>query len=221
MSVRPRPPRAAFSRFIAAAALSLILVEASWAAPSYKILHYFNGTDGEGPWGGVTLGQKGGLYGAGASGGTGGGCNGYGCGTVYELVPHANGSWSDSVLYNFGSGNDGAAPYGKVMLDGPGNVYGTTNRCGAHDDSGTVFALTNGTNGWTESVLYSFCAQPRCSDGAFPDAGVIMDKSGNLYGTAGVVFKLSPGSDGWEETVLYTFCTKSTKCTDGAAPSRA
>jgi uncharacterized repeat protein (TIGR03803 family) len=91
---------------------------------------------------------------------------------------------------------------------------------GAHDE-GTVFKLAPNADGsWRESVLHSFCSRTNCGDGAYPDAGLIFDQAGNLYGTTafggelscnsgsgcGVVFKLVPNSNGgWKETVLHTF----------------
>jgi hypothetical protein len=86
---------------------------------------------------------------------------------------------------------------------------------------------------WTETVLYSFCAQPHCADGTEPAAGVIMDAEGNLYGTtyeggarrfapSGVVFELTPpivAGGSWTETVLVGFCGNGTRCRDGFGPS--
>jgi uncharacterized repeat protein (TIGR03803 family) len=77
----------------------------------------------------------------------------------------------------------------------------------------------------TEQVLYKFCPQVGCTDGTNPAAGLIMDASGNLYGTTsnggshagGTVFKLAPSGTGWSETVLYNFCSQ-TNCPDGYAP---
>jgi uncharacterized repeat protein (TIGR03803 family) len=77
----------------------------------------------------------------------------------------------------------------------------------------------------TEQVLYKFCPQTPCVDGAHPYAGVIMDGAGNLYGTTitngapgqGVVFQLTKTSAGWSENVLYSFCSRS-NCTDGRSP---
>src|SRR5260370_16057255 len=80
--------------------------------------------------------------------------------------------------------------------------------------------------GWTETVLYSFCPQSGCADGADPAADVIMDAAGNLYGTtvgggslhnAGVVFQLTPSGSGWAQHVLYSFCAQS-GCADGSSP---
>ncbi len=132
------------------------------------------------------------------------------------------------VLYSFGSNsvNDGANPYGRLLRDGNGNVYGTTYGGGNLNPDlcpslgcGTLFELSPNSDGtWSEAVLYDFCSQAGCYDGSLPKAGLVADASGNLYGTAleggfsggGAVFELSPpsGSGGaWTETVLWSFNT--------------
>jgi uncharacterized repeat protein (TIGR03803 family) len=118
-----------------------------------------------------------------------------------------------------------------MMMDGAGNLYGTT-LYGGGSGSGVVFQLTPDQTGtaWTETVLYSFCSQSNCTDGGRPYAGLTMDATGNLYGTTenggnggragpGVVFQLTPDQTGaaWTETVLYSFCSQ-TGCADGATP---
>jgi uncharacterized repeat protein (TIGR03803 family) len=114
-------------------------------------------------------------------------------------------------------------PYGGLVLDKAGNLYGTT-EFGGDNNQGTVFKVTVDSNGnWTETVLYSFAG---AKDGGQPHAGLILDAAGNLYGTTalggggscsvgcGTVFELKPSSSGWTETVLYTFTGDS----DGRAP---
>jgi len=128
---------------------------------------------------------------------------------------------TESVLYNFTGGADGAGPQSKLTFNN-GNLYGTTNSGGS--GSGTVFELSpNGSGGWSETVLYNFCSVASCTDGANPTYSyVIFDASGNLYGTAyaggangyGVVFELSPNGSSWTETVLYSFANSP----DGANP---
>lgn len=125
------------------------------------------------------------------------------------------------MLYTFGANgpDDGGQPLGKLVSDGAGNLYGTTKGGGSNGD-GTVFELSPTLGGqWTESILYNFCSQPGCSDGASPAAGLILDQSGNLYGTTlqgglvqgccfGTVFELSPPAapgGTWTEGVLYAF----------------
>src|SRR6266851_1670139 len=143
-------------------------------------------------------------------------------------------SITEQVLYSFCSQSncaDGANPfaYGGLIMDTSGNLYGTTSVGGNATGGGTVFQLTPSDTGWSETVLYSFCSQTNCADGASPLAGLIMDAAGNLYGTTsaggtsapgtGVVFQLTPDptGTGWTETVLYSFCSQ-IYCADGYQP---
>src|ERR1700685_4041250 len=107
---------------------------------------------------------------------------------------------SESVLYNFCAQTscvDGYVPYGTLVADGSGNLYGTTYEGGAHS-FGEVFELVNSNGTWTENVIYSFLGSGS-NDGAYPFAGLVFDKAGNLYGTTyqggassqGTVFELS------------------------------
>jgi len=197
-----------FRRLLAVAILGVLWAQLAWAAPKYRVLHNFNGTDGEGPWGGVVVDHAGNVYGTGG-GGTGD-CRG-GCGVVFGLA-QTNGDWAYSVLYDFVSCDSGCAPYGRPLVLGSGSVYGTTTG-GPHYPGGAVFELTPGFSGWSETLLHAFCPTPECKDGGDPIAGVITDGSGNLYGTTpsggphggGVVFKLASGRNGWMETVIHAF----------------
>ena len=201
-------------------------------------------TDGNQPFAGLIADSSGNLYGTTKGGGStnGSDCNvGYcGYGTVFKLAPSGS-SYTKIVLYNFCSQSDctdGANPFAGLIVDAAGNLYGTTNHGGANG-GGTVFKLAPSGVGYTESVLYNFCSQSQggaaCTDGLGPQAGLIEDSSGNLYGTAssggtgpgmfngyggGTVFMLSPSGSGYNYTVLYNFCpTSSTAlCLDGAAP---
>jgi uncharacterized repeat protein (TIGR03803 family) len=162
------------------------------------------GSDGDGPYGDVIMDKAGNLYGTTLQGG-GTGCDGDGCGTVFKITPDG----TETVLYAFQGGSDGWSPQNGVVEDGAGNLYGTTWAGGTSDD-GTVFKVTPDGS---ESVLHSFQGG---TDGSFPQAGVILDKTGNLYGTTsnggcsgrcgggggGVVYELA--SDG-TEMVLYAF----------------
>ena len=128
--------------------------------------------------------------------------------------------WQEKVLHNFGSGTDGVYPQAGLIFDVSGNLYGTSSAGGTYG-SGTVFELSPiQAGGWAETVLYSFRYG---TDGAYPQAGLILDTSGNLYGTTpyggtsncGTVFELSPmGGGAWTETVLHNF-----NCTDGYFPT--
>ena len=157
---------------LALAAVALALCAPAYAAPKYQVLHSFNGTDGSGPYGGVTFGPQGDLYGTTAGGGP--------CGTVFGLSPQKSDQWEEIVLYQFGIDKDGCDPWSGVTFDPAGNLYGTTiGGGGGAYDSGTVFELSPGSTGWTEKVLFAF----DFNDGAKPVAGVALDDSGNLYGT--------------------------------------
>jgi len=121
----------------------------------------------------------------------------------------------ENLLHSFdNNGTDGYTPgNGALIMDGSGSLYGTT-EVGGSTRWGTVFRLTPGTDGhWKETILHGFKNGP---SGGYPSGGVVMDKAGNLYGTAsdggdptcgcGVIYKVSPGPTGkWKYTVLHTF----------------
>ncbi|HEX8799106.1 MAG TPA: choice-of-anchor tandem repeat GloVer-containing protein [Terriglobales bacterium] len=174
---------------------------------SETVLHSFQGTDGVNPNGDLVFDKAGNLYGTTNAGG------GHNLGLVFKLAPELDGKWSETVLHSF-QGTDGANPNGGLIFDRAGNLYGTTYSGGTHNN-GTVFKLSPDADGeWTETVLHSFQGSP---DGANPDAGLIFDRVGNLYGPTygggtpnfggyGTVFKLSPELNGeWTETVLHSF----------------
>jgi uncharacterized repeat protein (TIGR03803 family) len=141
-------------------------------------------------------------------------------------------SWTKTVLYQFQGGNDGVLPNGFLVFDEAGNIYGTTQYGGGcnSDGCGTVYKLTRSKAGWTESVLYRFTGE---SDGAYPRWGVILDKSGDLYGTTyeggdytgrdcttvgcGTLYQLTPSGSGWTLNILHTFLGGN----DGANPNTA
>ena len=195
--------------FIAAFALvftSLTLTAPLFAASKENVLHRFSsdGKDGVYSSAGLIFDAAGNLYGTTPHGGPSD------LGTVYQLSPGANGTWTETVLHSF-SGNDGLYPDASLIFDAAGNLYGTTYGGGAHN-AGAVFQLSPRANGtWTENVLYSFGT--KAGDGGGPMASLIFDAAGNLYGTSlggqygkGNVFELSPGAGGtWTETVLYSF----------------
>jgi len=187
---------------LAALALTATLVATAWAQPKFKILQTVPG----GLFGGLTFDAKGNLY-----GGTGGGGD-HNDGTIFELTPGAHG-WTLTTLHSF-DGYDGGSPNGGLIFDAAGNLYGTS-RSGGTYGGGNVFELTPGADSWTFNDLYDFCPQYHCPDGSAPSGGLIMDRTGNLYGLAagggiyseGIAFELVPGTgaDGWSERVLYAF----------------
>jgi len=209
------------------ATVALLLVPGAGAQNKFKTLYKFKqGADGELPWAGLIFDQSGDLFGTTAFGGANSCSPHAGCGTVFKLAPNGNGTWTESVLYSFAGGNDGVEPLAGLVFDSAGNLYGTT-LDGGPNGVGVVFRLTANTDGtWTESVLYSFCSLSNCGDGFTPIGGLILDQTGNLYGTtaqggtnnAGTVFKLTPHQGGsWTESVLYSFTGNS----NGADPQGA
>ena len=169
-----------------------------------NLVHAFNGgTDGDWPgYGNLTVDSAGNLWGTTAGGGVAVD------GQVYELI-RSGGQWTKSTVYSFtGPPNDGGAPYAGVTFDEAGNIYGTT-EAGGVNNVGTVYKLTPTGQDWSESVLYSFSS----ASGDYPSDTLVIDSSGNLYGTtllggvggAGTVFQLSPSGGAWTYSVLYSF----------------
>ena len=115
------------------------------------------------------------------------GCGGYGCGVAFKLTLEGR----EKVLYSFCAQSgcpDGTQPYAGVVFDWKGNLYGTAGGgahldCGGYPPAGCGVVLKINPEG-KETVLYSFCAQTNCTDGAGPYGGLIVDRLGNLYGTA-------------------------------------
>jgi uncharacterized repeat protein (TIGR03803 family) len=133
---------------------------------------------------------------------------------VFKLTPAASG-YTESIIYKFQGGNDGANPYAG-LISRNGALYGTTAGgggpvCASTGGCGTVFRLTPAGSGYAESTLYRFQGS---ADGANPVAGLVADNAGGLYDTTlsgpargghGTVFKLTPAGSGYAETVLHSF----------------
>jgi len=158
------------------------------------VLHSFNSqTDGASPTGNPVIDSSGNVYGTTESYGSNGG------GTVWQLSP-GNGGWTFSVLYSF-TGGSLSGPFGGLLLDNAGNLYGTTINDGAHE-YGSVFKLSPSNGGWNYTDLYDFTGG---SDGGLPYSSMSMDSAGNLFGVT-VIGGSSQncGSDGcgvvWEIT---------------------
>jgi uncharacterized repeat protein (TIGR03803 family) len=179
--------------------------QGSHGAPAFKVIHAFTGgADGATGSAGRMVIRDGHLYGAATAGGT------YGSGVVFELTPRGRGEWDFSTIYSFRGQPDGSFPYGALLFDALGNIYGTTYYGGANG-IGSVYQLSPQAMGeWKESVLYSF---QEGSDGNSPISNLVFDNAGNLYGTtsegglgSGTIFKLSPvGNGSWTETVVHAF----------------
>jgi uncharacterized repeat protein (TIGR03803 family) len=218
---------------LTAALMALGLFPHITAAATEITLYTFpeSGKAGYYPTGNLCRDKAGALYGTTFLGGA------YNQGTVFRLSPPGPGqrNWSFSVLYHFHGGNDGGAPFGGVVRDASGTLYGTA-FAGGVNSNGVVFKLTPpapGHSTWTETVLHDFSYDwvLKVHDGAGPCSGLIMDASGALYGTTigggatsqfgtgyGTVFKLmppGPGQTAWTETVLYYFAGGA----DGQSPS--
>jgi uncharacterized repeat protein (TIGR03803 family) len=172
------------------------------------VVYYFTGLNGATPLGGLVEDSRGNLYGTTNVGGE------YGYGLVFEV----NSSGSEKVLHAFTGGSDGRYPDAGLLRNSDGNLYGTTQDGGAFG-AGTVFELDRAGN---ETILYSFTGG---SDGAAPEAALVQDAAGNLYGTTqgggdtscdgpygcGTVFKIDAIGN---ETVLHAF----SGVPDGAFP---
>ncbi len=215
------------------------LAPSAFAQWKENVIYSFQGgTDGAVPAGGVVFDKSGNLYGATEDGGANG-CNSPGpCGTVFKLSPPAEpgGAWTETVLYVFKGQayRDGATPEGSVIIDGAGNLYGTTGYGGTGPCTllggpvgcGTVYEVSPPARSgdlWTEKVLYSFQGG---NDGYVATGNLVFDEAGNLFGATlfgggqgttcdslyggncGTVFELSPprtkGSP-WTEKVLHSF----------------
>ncbi len=213
-------PRKLVLRSAVAGVIAILAFAISAGAATEKILHTFTGgNDGDEPVSTLIFDLKGNLYGTTPAGGA------YGYGTVFELSPNSDGSWTESVLYSFGAyAGDGTGPldYSGLIFDSTGSLYGTTREGGnptcsfSNQGCGTVFKLTPNAGDWKETILYIFMGT---TDGIGPGGGLIFDQKGNLYGMAeeggtpncggygcGTIFKLSPGHEGtWNFRVLHAF----------------
>lgn len=214
-------------RRIHVALATVVLCAAAYAAGSaFETIHVFSSAaDGNSPRAALVLAATGVAYGTTLYGGTGNN------GTVYQLTPvSGTEKWTESVIYSFGAAPDGANPAGALIPGTGGILYGTT-AAGGVSGEGTVFQLTPPSipgAAWTETVLYSFAGAP---DGAGPQAGLVIDASGILYGTTanggntagscgaagcGTIFSLTPPAipgAAWTETLLHSFVGP-----DGANP---
>ncbi len=184
--------------------------DGSWTE---SVIYSFTASpDGSSPQSGLVFDSVGNIYGTTTSGGAAGE------GTVFELSP-SGGGWSETVIHSF-RGEDGSSSFAPLVVDAAGNLYGTA--LGGRHGQGVVFELSPVSGGsWTETVLYSFTGK---SDGGDPEAGLLLDSAGNLYGTTtsssgqatfGAVFKLAPNSNGtYTESTLHDF----SQAFDGSDP---
>ena len=211
-----------YSTFLFLALFAAILLAGSTVAvaQTFTTIYTFpGGSSGNSP-GGLAQGKGGMLYGWTSQGGVPKSCGTQTCGTLFQLKPPAKsgGKWTKTTIHAFLGGADGGLPAGKLLVGGTGEVYGVTYEGGnlaCLGGCGTVFQLvppakTGGT--WAKKTIYSFSG----TDGVGPDAGVVADSLGNLYGTTlsggvdglGTVYQLTPPvvtGGTWTETVLHSF----------------
>jgi uncharacterized repeat protein (TIGR03803 family) len=170
------------------------------------VLHGFRDMpDGAAPRAGLLPDASGALYGTTSSGGTG-------SGTVFKLTP--NGSrYTETIVYRFKGGTDGAMPTGTLVADGSGALYGTTYNGGGSANAGTIFKLVPTSGGFHEDVVYRFGGG---NDGANPydGDGLLFDAAADIYGTTvnggfggsqGTIFWLKPGPRGYTKNELWGF----------------
>jgi uncharacterized repeat protein (TIGR03803 family) len=171
-----------------------------WTAAT--VWSFGSGNDGSYPENGyLTFDRAGNIYGTTYQGGT------HGYGVVFQLSPQSGGSWTENILYNFTDASDGGNPLAGVIFDSAGNLYGNDSVGGT--ESGVIYKLTSAGPPWAEHTLANFLP----GTGTSPSGQLIMDQSGNLYGTgeangpsgSGTVYELSPSGGGWTLSVVYAF----------------
>ncbi len=211
-SMQPRYWSSRLRKRAAVPALALAFLLFSGAVPTqsaqaqtFTVLYSFPWSNGANPYAGLVRDAAGNLYGTTFQGGASSN------GTVFKVDSAGN----ETVLHSFTGGLDGGTPYGGLIRDKAGNLYGATYSGGA-SNLGTVFKMDPSG---TEKVLYSFTGTS--GDGCYPYGGLFRDGAGNLYGTtancgksgAGTVFKVHPNGT---ETVLHSFANGKK---DGAVPT--
>ncbi len=158
-------------------------------------------------YGGLIFDGAGNMYGTTQGGGP------YGQGCVFEETRSGN-NWTFSEIYGFrGQAGDGAQPYGGVIFDNLGNLYGTTANGGSDGNLGTIYELSPLGGGWMETILHNFAGYP--SDGEYPQATLLFDGVDSYYGTApgggtnggGAVYKLTNSGGTWNYSLVYSFPT--------------
>jgi len=166
---------------------------------SSTVMHRFSSTDGSYPQGELTFDGAGNIYGTAVDGGAG-------WGLIYELVS-SGGGWTQNILYQAQGRHDGGYPFGGVIFDNSGNLYGVFSQNGPYN-YGAVYELSPSGSGWTERTLHGFTFSG--NDGAYPQGGLMFDNSGNLLGSTvhdvnggGNVFELEPSGGGWSYNLLY------------------
>lgn len=191
-------------------------------AQMFNLVYQFSGPDGQWPVSGL-LALNGNFYGVTAAGGA------YGQGAAFELT-QSSGEWTENLIYSFKGKPDATDPDQSLIADSAGNLYGVSFGGGAND-GGAVFELMPTQNGWQESILHSFAFLGTSSpnNGSYPESPLVMDRSGNLYGSTffggtggceewcGTIYELTPSDGSWSENVIHFFNGDA----NGRAPSGA
>ena len=192
----------------------LLLLGSVLAVGQETVLHRFrSGNDGSEPRAGLIADAAGNLYGTTFYGGSQATV-----GTIFKLSPlrRQDAAWTETILHTFSDLLGGWDPWAGLISDKSGNLFGTTWLGGTFGDCGVVFELSPSGGSWTYTVLHNFACDGS-GDGGESRADLVLDQSGNLFGTTsvggsggcaggcGVVFELSPSGSGWNETVLYNF----------------
>ena len=188
-----------FRRFSLAAFLLTVFVLLTFAecklavGQTETVLHNFgNNGDGAYPAGSLVFDKQGNLYGTTYYDGA----NDFG--SVYQLSPQADGSWTERVLYSFKGGRDRMGSISNLVLSKKGALYGTTSEGGSGCSCGTIFKLkADALGNWMERVVYRFTGVP---DAGFAYNGMVGDAAGNLYGATvhggtnddGAIYKFTP-----------------------------
>jgi len=178
-----------------------VVYELSPGGVQTPIYQFAGSPDGATPYSGVVFDSAGNLYGVTTAGGASGN------GAVYELSPNGGG-WTEQVIYSFTGGSDGSNPVGGLVVDGAGNIYGSTAN-GGSGGGGTVFELSPNGGGWSYNLLHSFSGGANCGPWAEPS----FDSAGNLYATTlcdgltgnGNVFELVNSGGNFTYSSVYDF----------------
>ena len=202
---RISPKQGLRAALMLAIVVGVVTIQSAQAQTLHVLYNFAGASDGGDPYASLIRDAAGNLY---STFGYGGGTSF--SGGVFKVAPDG----TETVLYSFTGGADGAFPEAALIRDNADNLYGTTTQ-GGSDNIGVVFKVDPSG---TETVLHSFTGG---ADGVIPTGGLLRDKAGNLYGTTsqggtsndGVLFKINPRG---KETILHTF-TGSTK--DGKYPS--
>jgi uncharacterized repeat protein (TIGR03803 family) len=187
--------------FLLSILMMFLLCTSANALSREHVIYFLSGCGG--PDAPLIADAGGNLYGTAVSGGA----NKNGC--VFEVFHNELGQRNGITIYSF-NGSDGSGPQAGLTLDKSGDLYGTTVAGGVYG-GGVAFELTPSSDGeWTETVLYNFGAP---DDGSVPQGQLVLDESGNLYGTtesggpnrSGIVFELMRDPNGWTEKILHAF----------------